>query len=266
MENKVCKLCKQNKPVSEFDLIERLNRLRAYCKICWDIKYQRHELTAPIISTIEGEEWKDVLYFEGFYKVSTHGRVFAFKRENSRNYHCRHDHLLSLQSYDKDGYLKCALHKDGKAKHVRIHVLVAKAFIPNPESKPEVNHLDGNKENNHYLNLEWATRSEQEKHAFRVLGKIKSALGRIGSLNKNSIPVIQLNMDYSFVKEWGSAGEAALITGIANSGISATRCKRKDSYGNYRWMYKEDYEIFKMENDLVFDRPLNIEIFHPQHH
>lgn len=64
------------------------------------------------------------------------------------------------------GYRRVTLHQDGKVKRVTIHRLVAMHFVSNPEGKPMVNHLDGNKLNNHYLNLEWVTCKENTHHAF----------------------------------------------------------------------------------------------------
>lgn len=67
----------------------------------------------------------------------------------------------------KRNYLSIRIcNKEGKYFRTGIHRLVAQAFIPNPENKPEVNHIDGNKQNNHVSNLEWTTRSENEKHAY----------------------------------------------------------------------------------------------------
>ena len=69
---------------------------------------------------------------------------------------------------DKDGYLQVQLYKNGIRSHKRVHRLVAEAFIPNPNNKPEVNHKDGNKHNNSVDNLEWVDKSENMKHAFRT--------------------------------------------------------------------------------------------------
>ena len=64
------------------------------------------------------------------------------------------------------GYLQVALQKHKKRKDEKIHRLVAEAFIPNPENKPQVNHLDGNKLNNYYKNLEWCTNGENQIHSY----------------------------------------------------------------------------------------------------
>ena len=65
--------------------------------------------------------------------------------------------------------------RDGEKRSVSVHRLVASAFLPNPASKPEVNHINGDRSDNRVENLEWATRSENEIHAFRVLGKKPNA-------------------------------------------------------------------------------------------
>lgn len=63
------------------------------------------------------------------------------------------------------GYLRVDLYdKNGNRKHFKIHRLVAKAFIPNPENKPQINHIDGNKQNNSITNLEWVTDTESKEH------------------------------------------------------------------------------------------------------
>lgn len=67
---------------------------------------------------------------------------------------------------DNVGYKQCNLYKDGKKKYVRVHRLVAELFVPNPNNLPQVNHIDGNKLNNHYTNLEWVNNSQNTKHAF----------------------------------------------------------------------------------------------------
>lgn len=97
------------------------------------------------------EMWEKI---EGLnYEVSTYGRVrnmFTGK-------------YLTLQ--DNKGYSKVEIRQDGKRYRFRVHRLVAEAFILNPNNKPQVNHIDGNKLNNHYMNLEWCTQQENNRHA-----------------------------------------------------------------------------------------------------
>lgn len=104
------------------------------------------------------EIFKDVVGFETLFQISNLGRVFS-KRSNK---------LLKLHT-NKTGYVTLATKIGGRQgfnKCFKIHRLVAEAFIPNPTSKPQVNHLDGNKGNNIASNLEWVTCKENIVHAF----------------------------------------------------------------------------------------------------
>lgn len=103
------------------------------------------------------EIWKDIKGYEGLYQVSNLGRLKSYQRVKAGK-------LVSLQK-TKDGYLQTDLYKDKVRKAVRIHRLVAEAFIPNPDGKLEVNHKNGNKENNEVDNLEWSTKQENIDHA-----------------------------------------------------------------------------------------------------
>lgn len=105
-----------------------------------------------------GEKWVWINGFEGLYKISDKGNVYSAKTNKN----------LSLNRITKDGYNHVAIRKDGKAHNLKIHRIVAKHFIPNPENKPTVNHIDGNKQNNSVSNLEWATREENMQHAYKL--------------------------------------------------------------------------------------------------
>lgn len=101
------------------------------------------------------EIWLSINGFET-YQVSSWGRI-------------RNADGQILKPYKSEkGYLKVELHKNGKGHKRRVHRLVAESFIENPEAKPQVNHKDGNKENNSVTNLEWVTDEENKEHAKRL--------------------------------------------------------------------------------------------------
>ena len=110
------------------------------------------------------EEWKPIVGYEGFYEVSTEGRVRSLPRATT------HGGILK-PILNNQGYASVHLSREGKDKIYRINRLVAQAFIPNPDGKPEVNHKNGVRDDNRVDNLEWATTSENNLHACRVLGR-----------------------------------------------------------------------------------------------
>lgn len=103
------------------------------------------------LEDLDGEDWKP---FVG-YEVSNYGRVKTFKYQ-----------LKILKPSLCNGYLRVVLFKDGKRNHFLVHRLVAEAFIPNPDNKPQINHIDGNKFNNYVGNLEWTTAHENTQHSY----------------------------------------------------------------------------------------------------
>lgn len=108
----------------------------------------------------ETEEWRDVVGYEGLYEVSSLGRV--------RNVgDPRYIGLIMATIKSKAGYLRVGLSNGRKRRMFTSHRLVALAFVPNPEKKPQINHKDGNKMNNHPSNLEWCTAKEDRIHAVK---------------------------------------------------------------------------------------------------
>ena len=97
------------------------------------------------------------------YVVSTDGRLYNTKTGK----------LKSMKTVSTNGYVKAYMYHNGRDYHTHIHRIVAKAFVPNPDNKPEVNHINGNKLDNNFKNLEWVTGSENIRHAFKT-GLIKN--------------------------------------------------------------------------------------------
>lgn len=120
------------------------------------------------------EIWKDIQGYEGLYQVSNLGRVKSLARLDTRGQRVS-EKILKLGKH-RAGYFRVNLYKNGKMKQYLVHRLVALAFIPNPENKEQVNHIDGNKQNNVIENLEWCTHSENIQHAYRT-GLAKGLVG-----------------------------------------------------------------------------------------
>ena len=125
------------------------------------------------------EIWKDVVGYEGLYQVSNLGRVKSVDRykDNHGTKQLVKEKIKTTRK-DKQGYLLLDLYKNNKKKTVRVHRLVAMAFIPNPQNKETVNHIDGNKENNTVENLEWATQKEQNEHIYATGLKPKDSIDK----------------------------------------------------------------------------------------
>lgn len=113
------------------------------------------------------EIWRDICGYEGLYQVSNFGRV--------KSLHFGREKLLKA-GVSNTGYANVTLKKNTTKKTFHVHVLVAKAFLPNPDEKREVNHIDGDKQNNRVENLEWVTSSENTRHAIQN-GKMKIKKG-----------------------------------------------------------------------------------------
>lgn len=153
---------------------------------------------------MQNEIWKPVKGYEGLYQVSSLGRL---RKVNG----------VLLKANPKSWYCSVSLMKNNVRKTFKVHRLVALVFVPNPENKPEINHKDGNKQNNHYLNLEWVTRSENQLHAIRELNANTGKGESHGSakLDKNSVSKIR-NSDRP-------SKELARVYGVDQSTINRVR-------------------------------------------
>ena len=187
------------------------------------------------------EIWKDIAGYEGIYQVSNLGNVksLSFGPKNRKSGTVK----LLRQTPSNCGYYKVELYKNGKSKMMYVHRLVATAFIPNPEKKPQVNHIDGNKANNVLSNLEWATSSENQLHAIDHGLRAKSPmLGRTGSNNPNCKAILQYDLSGNFIREWSGISVAARALGVYASSIGdCARGINRTANGSI-WKYKESNE------------------------
>ena len=184
------------------------------------------------------EVWKDIDGYNGVYQVSSLGRVrsngYYYNIGNSKRY--ASPKIIS-QSYTVEGYLVCSLTKDGKTTQYKVHRLIAMAFIPNPENKPQINHKNGVKDDNRLDDLEWATSKENTIHAHKS-GLCKKK-GR-------AYPVAQLDDFGNFIKVFDSARSAALLIKKSDSNLSKICRKGYGTCGGYKWKYitQEEYNLY----------------------
>ena len=174
----------------------------------------------------EGEIWKDVVGFEGLYKVSNKGNVFSVGRRDTIGRKCGGRMLKPLSH--KVGYLQVQLHKNGKMKNKYIHRLVAEAFIPNHNNLPEVNHIDEIKDNNELSNLEWCTRQYNNNHGTRIERVSK----KVRAVNIKTGEVLTFNS----IREAGRKGYIREYVSLACKGVYNTG--GGNLYRGLKWSYE----------------------------
>lgn len=206
--------------------------------------------------SLPNEEWRDVVGYEGYYVVSNFGRVATLSHTVSFTSVCNGVEVkktfnakqcLRKLNRGKCGYMECMLRNSKRIKLMKVHRIVAEAFIPNPHDYPIINHKDENKKNNRVENLEWCTCEYNVNYRTRN-ERLKSSLS---DAHKNGLynnayrvsrkPIVGISLldnttlffeKSSDLKEHGF--ERHLVS-------KCCRNLRKD-YKGYKWMFLSDYE------------------------
>lgn len=179
------------------------------------------------------EIWKDIEGYEGIYQVSNLGRVRSLDRivvrKNGYQLPCKGQFVTAVSH--KGGYIYVGLTKDGRKRNLKMHRLVAAAFIPNPDQLPEVNHKDEDKTNNRTDNLEWCSRPYN----------LRWKDGHIRRAEKNWRAVQQIDANGNVVATYPSITSAAQAVGISTKLIGNVCAKRvhQKTAGGYRWRFAE---------------------------
>ena len=167
--------------------------------------------------------WKDIEGYKGHYQISNYGNVRSLKK----------DAFLMKGGYLK-GYKIISLWKNGTGKMFRVHRLVAAAFIPNPDNKPCIDHIDGDRANNHADNLRWVTAKENSNN-YNAPNTYKGK-----KINKGGKAVLQYDLEGNFIKEWVTTMEIQRQLNYHRSNISNCCNGLVKTAYNYIWRYKNE--------------------------
>lgn len=194
--------------------------------------------------SLDGEEWRDVVGYKGYYKVSNLGRIASLARYVKRKHRVGVDsnyttkpHLIKTFFSKKSPYERIVLYVKKPDRRL-VHRIVAEAFSPNPNKYPEVDHINDNPRDNRACNLQWCTpkmNSSKESHRKAI------SVGLLGHVASNRTPIACLTLDGDLVKTYPSMKNAEL-EGYSHSAIYAVANNKRKSHGGYKWMYLSDYE------------------------
>lgn len=174
------------------------------------------------------EIWKNIEWYDWMYQISDFWSVRSFR--NNRWWKSENSVILK-QKISQNGYYWLQLMEWGKVKMRATHRLIAIAFIPNPENKPCINHINGNKTDNRIANLEWCTVSENNTHKHRVLWYPWVWKGRFWKNHPHSKwQVIQKDLEWKIVKIWDTLSDVKRGTGINNI-VAVLMGRQKTAWG-----------------------------------
>lgn len=170
------------------------------------------------ITPLTNEVWRNIPGFNDYYSISNFGRV----RSNGKILKGKiYPRLIRSLGITHHGYLSVGLNMNSKSKGLLVHRLVAISFVRNPDNKPFINHIDGDKKNNHYSNLEWCTQSENVIHALKAgLWTPSHALkGRFRGNANRKRRVAKISLDGEVLATYECVKDACDENGITHSAM-----------------------------------------------
>lgn len=149
------------------------------------------------LDDMEGEIWKDIDGYSGYYQISNFGRVKSLSRLVLNGFRNRTTTMkIRKPKFDRGGYTEVCIKFNNKSIQFRIHRLVALHFIDNPKNKSEVNHIDGNRLNNDATNLEWTSKRENQCHGNINRKKTSKCVGvYFKKQKKNNVWISQIGIN-----------------------------------------------------------------------
>jgi hypothetical protein len=207
------------------------------------------------LENLPSEEWRDIAGYENSYLISNYGRVKSLPkkviiRRDTGAVRPTKEKILAQKL--SRGYSKTQLPKiNGKGNYIT-HRLVAQAFIPNPDNKPEVNHIDCVKHNNHVSNLEWVTQEENHLHAVAMGKCIPKKIRNPKQFNLNhnqhkSKKVYKYKMDGTLIAWYISFGEAARRNNTKSNTLSKIVKDRK--HHSHKGFYYLDFPLMTFSKE-----------------
>lgn len=193
--------------------------------------------------SLECEVWKEFAGYEEIYMVSSCGRVLSKLRtvRNRSSIKTVQPRLLNPHiSRRNRNYCvsELKLWKGSVGKTFTLHKMVATMFIPNPNGYKEIDHIDGNPQNNNISNLKWCTHSQNVNNP---ITRKRNSLAKTGIVNtKKSVPVVQL-LDGRLIETFPSISEAER-NGFQHSKICLCCSHKREKHKGYQWMYLSDYK------------------------
>lgn len=213
------------------------------------------------------EIWKDVVGYEGYYQVSSIGRLRSIDvlSKNKNGVIWKRSGVEIKPQFNRYGYYSYTMYKDGLRGRILAHRLVAMMFVPNPDNKPCIDHINTVKTDNRVENLKWVTPKENSNNALTKSKISKAKTGRKlpphqilamslcrkgvkpsrqcyeARLKTSRVPVVQLDKKGNVIGEYESQMEASRMTGCDPTSINKALKGKMKFYKQSKWIYRHEY-------------------------